>query len=65
MQSSVISHIDYDPKKKSLRVFFHSGVAYKYKKVPLSIFEAFQKANSKGSFLNQEIKDRFEFEQFK
>lgn len=62
MPSSVISFIHYDVKHKTLRVGYVSGMVYDYKKVPEHVYLNMKAAFSKGTFLNQHIKNKYEFE---
>jgi hypothetical protein len=62
MPSSVISFTRYYPDTSTLRVGFVSGMVYDYKNVPEKVYVSMKKAISKGSFLNRNIKDKYEFE---
>jgi hypothetical protein len=53
----------YDPGSKTLRVIFLSGAIYDYKEVPERIYKNMKTAASKGTFLNREIKGKYDFEQ--
>ena len=53
--SSQVKAFRYDPAKQELFVRFSSGL-YVYSQVPPHIYQAFQKAESAGAFLNQTIK---------
>ena len=65
MPSSVISSLRYDPVSTTLRVIFVSGKAYDYKHVPLEIYKAIKKANSKGGYLNRHIKGNYDYKKLK
>jgi hypothetical protein len=60
-ESSNIDRIRYDIPKQELTVVFKNGGAYRYNKVPGSIYESFVVSDSKGKYLNSEIKGKFEF----
>lgn len=60
VESSNVSTIAYDAG--NLLVRFKSGIQYKYLNVPPEKFEALKAAESKGKFLNAEIKPAFDFE---
>jgi hypothetical protein len=45
-----------------MRIIFVSGVIYDYKNVPQKIFDEMKASDSKGTYLNQYIKGRYEFE---
>lgn len=63
VDSSNIEAIGYDAEAGELHVQFHGSGRYVYSNVPLEVFEQFQSAPSKGSFLNREIKNRFQYSQ--
>jgi len=54
--------MSYDADLHILRIRFVSGLIYNYKGVPEEIFRALKTAASKGTFLNQYIKGKYEFE---
>ena len=58
--SSNINAIDYDGT--DLIVEYKSGTKYKYKNVPTELFESLKNAESKGRFINSEIKGKFDYE---
>jgi hypothetical protein len=62
MPSSVIHYYHYYAGSQRLRIHYVSGAAYDYKGIPGEVYEKFQKASSKGKFLNQEIKGKYPFE---
>lgn len=43
-----------------LEVQFKGGSRYRYKDVPITVWELFKNSESKGSFLAKEIKGKFE-----
>ena len=61
MPSTAIEQISYDEVVGELRVKFVGGGRYTYYGVPKSVYDAFRAASSKGKFLNQYIKDRYDF----
>jgi hypothetical protein len=61
MESSVIRFVRYDPRERALHVTFTSGKAYVYLDVPPKVYDAFLKADSKGEFFNEEIRDQYSF----
>jgi hypothetical protein len=65
MPSSVVAAIKYDPRSSTLRVIYVSGMVYDYKNVPEEVYIAMKTAFSKGTFLNQHIKGKYEFEKIK
>ena len=58
--SSNIKKVGYEGT--DLLVEYLSGVQYKYKGVPKELYEKLLEADSKGRFMNSEIKGKFEFE---
>lgn len=59
--SSQISSAIY--KNKSLTIVFRTGSIYTYDKVPEKVWIAMQTAKSVGTFLNTEVKGKYEFKQ--
>jgi len=62
MPSSVVAEMIYDDETEILRIIFVSGMAYDYKKVPLEVYEAMKASGSKGTFFNQYIKGKYDFD---
>ena len=62
MPSTVIASMDYDAANQLLIIRFVSGLVYKYKAVPPDVFAALKSSFAKGSFLNQNIKGKYDFE---
>jgi len=62
VQSSNIEQIGYDEPNQELHVnFLNSNIVYIYIAVPEYVYEEFLAADSKGRYLHQNIKPRFEF----
>jgi len=61
VNSSNIEAIGYDDDNQDLHVQFLSGGVYIYHQVPRQIFEELMSAPSKGSFLNREVKNVYQF----
>lgn len=59
VDSSAIASIGFEQDSGELHVLFHSGRTYAYEDVPESTFQEFLAADSKGSYLNREIKPNF------
>lgn len=60
--STVIFWVEYYPEQKILIIAFRvSGKYYTYFKVPLSVFQAFRLAPSKGRYFNKYIKGKYSF----
>lgn len=62
MPSSVVASFHYDVLTLKLRVVFVSGTVYDYKEVPRYIYEEMKASKSKGIFLNNMIKGKYQFE---
>jgi KTSC domain len=60
VDSSAISVIGYDEESRELFVRFRNGDAYTYLDVPPEEWLALCDAESKGTFVNQVIKPRYE-----
>lgn len=61
MPSSVVSAMRYYPDTGTLRIIFVSGMVYDYKEVPERVYKKMKAAISKGSFLNQHIKGKYDY----
>ena len=62
MPSTAIEHISYDEAARELHVKFVGGGTYTYFDVPKSVYAAFRAAPSKGMFVNNFIKNRYDFQ---
>lgn len=60
VESSNISKIGYDTD--ALIVEYKSGARYKYEGVPKALYEEFLTADSKGRFMNSNIKGKYTYE---
>lgn len=63
VDSSNIHSIGYDEDSKILEIEFHNGRIYNYYNVPKKIHTAIMAAGSKGSYLNQNIKDKYQYKE--
>jgi KTSC domain len=62
VNSSNVQSIGYDTRKRELLVTFKDDTRlYTYLKVPKLVWTCFQKAGSKGSFLQEYVIPYFEF----
>ncbi len=62
VDSSNVEAIGYDSATRELHVrFLKSGETYVYYEVEEWVFEDFKRADSKGIFLNANIKGRYEY----
>ncbi len=62
MPSSVVYRMEYNAATATLRIFFVSGMVYDYKNVPENVYSAMRSSGSKGTFLNKNIKGKYQFE---
>lgn len=60
VDSTSVARIGYDRAAMEIYVEFHTGALYGYRRAPEFVFGAFAGAPSKGAFLNEVIKPRFE-----
>ena len=56
VDSSSLASLGYDPDRHLLEVEFQNGGVYQYLEVDDEEYEEFQRAPSKGGYLNTEIK---------
>lgn len=60
VKSSNIESVGYE--NENLYIQYQSGTIYKYKNVPKVIYESLMDSDSKGRFMNSEIKNKYLFE---
>lgn len=61
MPSSAIRFYRFDAMRRELLIVFTSGRRYLYADVPKEVAAAFDAAESKGTFFNAEIRDRYDY----
>lgn len=61
--SSALDRVGYDATRQILEIEFKGGHVYQYLDVPASTYAALLKAESKGNFVNEQIKGAFDFVQ--
>lgn len=61
VSSSNIASIGYDPSTSTLEVEFIHGGVYQYFDVPQSYYDSLMQADSKGTYLSQNIKVSFRY----
>jgi hypothetical protein len=59
VDSSCVARLGYDRVEEEVYVEFHGGAVYAYEGVPPAVYEQFERAESKGTFLNAAIKPRY------
>ena len=62
VKSSTIKSVSYDPKTRKMTVLFNSGAQYEYSKVESEAYFLLINAKSVGAFLNENIKDNYDYE---
>jgi hypothetical protein len=65
MPSTVIAAIDYNLSRSLLRITFVSGLVYEYKDVPEAVYVEMKASGSKGRYLNNNIKGKYQFTKVK
>jgi KTSC domain-containing protein len=53
--------VGYQRRGRILEIEFQSGAVYQYVDVPAGVYEEFWKAESKGKYFNDEIRDAYSF----
>lgn len=61
VSSSNLASVGYDSETRTMRVEFRNDAVYDYHNVPQEEFEGLINASSKGSYLHQNIKDRYSY----
>ena len=61
VDSSNIAEVGYEDTTMVLEILFHNGNIYQYFDVPQSVYEEFMSADSKGKFLNANIKNNYRY----
>ena len=59
--SSNVASIGYDADAQVLEIEFVNGGVYQYMNVPREAFDELQSAASKGSYVSQNIKNRYPY----
>ena len=62
VESSSLKSVGYAPESRTLEVEFHHGAVYRYLGVPPTVHEALLRAESKGAFLNREVREVYLYE---
>jgi hypothetical protein len=61
VNSSVIDDFDYNTIARALQVVFRTGGVYEYANVPPTVYLEFLNADSKGTYFNTNIRNRYGF----
>jgi hypothetical protein len=62
VESSSLKSVGYASESQTLEVEFQHGAVYCYLGVPPTVHDALMKADSKGTFLNREVRDTYPYE---
>ena len=62
VESRMILGVRYNEKTYNLDVVFRTGDKYRYKNVPLFVYEALMKAESHGQYMHKKVLGRFKYE---
>ena len=62
LQSTLLASVLYDPLLSRLEIELSSGERYLYFQVPRHCYQHLLQADSKGSFFNRKIRNRFPFQ---
>lgn len=60
----MILGVRYDEALFDLEVIFRTGEKYRYKNVPLFVYERLMNAESQGQYMRKYILGRYDFERF-
>ncbi len=61
VDSSNIAAVGYEDTTMILEVLFHNGTIYQYFDVPRTVYEELMSADSKGTFLNTNVKNNYRY----
>lgn len=64
VESSAIHAIGYDPDLQVLEVIFNSGRIYQFTDVPREEYDALRRAESKGRYFSENIRDDYPYWSF-
>jgi len=62
VESSMVLGVRYDEALFELEIIFRTGEKYRYKNVPLFVYEELMNAKSQGQYMRKHILNRFDFE---
>jgi hypothetical protein len=63
VDSSTLAAVRYLPSSRELEVTFRSGQIYRYLDIPIRVYRELLAAESKGTYYNFNIRNRFSFQQ--
>lgn len=59
VNSSAMSAVGYDASNGRMKITFTQGHTYDFCRVPERIYQGLMQASSKGTYYNDQIKDRY------
>ena len=59
VESTMLHAVGYDPDLRVLEVIFNSGGIYLYRDVPPDVYDAMMKADSKGEYFLEVVRNRY------
>ncbi len=62
LESTTLASALYDPLQSRLEIEFRNGQRYLYFQVPPACYQQLLQADSKGSYFNRRIRNRFPFQ---
>lgn len=63
IQSSMISHVGYNRKNKTLQLVYTSGSIYNYNNVEEKVYKGLLTAKSKGKYIHNIILNKYKYTQ--
>ena len=61
VDSTLLARVRYEPCQSTLQLEFRNGAVYRYLAVPGDIYHGLLSADSKGTYFNRNIRNRFAF----
>lgn len=62
VDSSLLTSVAYSTDDQTLDLEFRAGIAYRYFDVPPTLVDGLLAAESKGSYFNRYVRDRFRYQ---
>jgi hypothetical protein len=62
VESSMVLGVRYDDARFELEIIFRTGEKYRYKNVPLFVYERLMSAESQGQYMRKYVLGRYDFE---
>jgi hypothetical protein len=59
IESDAADYVSYDRAERTLRIWYKTGRVYDYLDVPSQVYQDLMNADSKGKYINWEIKPLF------